>query len=69
MSIFQFLGLTLWIRPSGFRRGIRFSFDIYSDVDYSRLNKGIINEFLEKYKNPVFIDFARSLTNVCDNHS
>ncbi len=46
-----------------YRRGIRFSFDIYSDVDYSRLNKDIINEFLEKYKNPVFIDFARSLIN------
>ncbi|MDA3924224.1 MAG: hypothetical protein PF904_05955 [Kiritimatiellae bacterium] len=46
-----------------YRRGIRFSFDIYLDVDYSRLNKEIINEFLKKYKNPVFIDFARNLTN------
>lgn len=46
-----------------YRRGIRFSFDVYSDVDYSRLNKDLINEFLKKYKNPVFIDFARSLTN------
>lgn len=46
-----------------YRRGIRFSFDIYSDIDYSRLNKDIINEFLKKYKNPVFIDFARKLTN------
>jgi len=46
-----------------YRRGIRFSFDVYSDVDYSRLNKDIINEFLLKYKNPVFIDFSRSLIN------
>jgi len=27
------------------------------------LNKDIINEFLKKYKNPVFIDFARNLIN------
>lgn len=46
-----------------YRRGIRFSFDVYSDVDYSRLNKDIINEFLLNYKNPVFIDFARNLIN------
>jgi len=46
-----------------YRRGIRFSFDIYSDVDYSRLNKDIMAEFLKKYKNPVFIDFARKLIN------
>jgi hypothetical protein len=46
-----------------YRRGIRFSFDVYSDVDYSRLNKDLINKFLKKYKNPVFIKFARSLTN------
>jgi hypothetical protein len=46
-----------------YRRGIRFSFDVYSDVDYGRLNKDIINEYLLKYKNPVFIDFARNLTN------
>ena len=47
-----------------YRRGIRFSFDIYSDIDYSRLNKSIIDEFLLKYKNPVFIGFARKLTDV-----
>ncbi len=45
-----------------YRRGIRFSFDIYSDIDYSRLNTDLINEFLKKYKNPVFKDFARRLT-------
>ncbi|MDA3927101.1 MAG: hypothetical protein PF904_20700 [Kiritimatiellae bacterium] len=46
-----------------YRRGIRFSFDVYSDIDYSRLNKSMIEEFLLQYKNPVFIDFARNLTN------
>jgi len=46
-----------------YRRGIRFSFDIYSDVDYSRLNKDRTNQYIERYKNPVFIKFARSLTN------
>lgn len=45
-----------------YRLGVRFSFDIYSDIDYSRLNKDMLNEFLKKYKNPVFIDFARKLT-------
>ena len=46
-----------------YRRGIRFSFDVYSDIDYSRVNKDIINHFLLNYKNPVFLDFARNLTN------
>ena len=44
-----------------YKLGISFSFDVYSDVDYSRLNKAIIREFLTKYRNPVFINFARSL--------
>lgn len=46
-----------------YRRGIRFSFDIYSDIDYSQLDRVIINEYLRKYNNPVFIDFVRGLTN------
>lgn len=46
-----------------YRRGVRFSFDIYSDIDYSRLNTDIIRDYLARYENPVFIDFARRLTN------
>ena len=45
-----------------YRRGIRFSFDIYSDIDYSRLDRGVIRDYLSKYRNPVFVDFARKLT-------
>jgi hypothetical protein len=46
-----------------YRLGTKFSFDIYSDVDYSSLNSDKIDEYLTKYRNPLFIDFARRLTN------
>jgi hypothetical protein len=47
-----------------YRLGTKFSFDIYSDIDYNNLNKEKINEYLAKYKNPVFVNFVRSLINV-----
>ncbi len=46
-----------------YRRGIHFSFDIYSDIDYERLDTARTRRFLRRYKNPVFIEFARRLTN------
>lgn len=45
-----------------YRRGVKFSFDIYSDIDYGRLDKSLVREYLKKYNNPVFVDFARRLT-------
>lgn len=45
-----------------YRRGIRFSFDVYTDVDYSQLDRDLVRQYLGEYKNPVFVDFARRLT-------
>ena len=44
-----------------YRRGISFSFDVYTDIDFSRLDRSVVREFLQKYRNPVFVDFARSV--------
>ena len=45
-----------------YRRGVRFSFDVYSDIDYSRLDRGLVRKYLGEYRNPVFVDFAGKLT-------
>jgi hypothetical protein len=42
-----------------YRMGRKFSFDIYSDVDYSGLNMNTLADYIERYRNPVFRDFAR----------
>jgi hypothetical protein len=44
-----------------YRLGISFSFDVYTDIDFSRLDRSVVREFLQKYRNPVFVDFARSV--------
>jgi hypothetical protein len=46
-----------------YRRGVRFSFDVYTDVDYGQLDRALIRSYLGEYKNPVFVDFAGRLTN------
>lgn len=46
-----------------YRRGVRFGFDVYSDIDYGQLDRAVIREYLGKYRNPVFVEFARRLTN------
>ena len=46
-----------------YKRGVRFSFDVYSDIDYSRLNADKLRQYLEAYRNPVFVEFVRRLTN------
>jgi predicted transcriptional regulator of viral defense system len=45
-----------------YRRGVRFSFDVYTDIDYSRLDGGVVRKYLGEYRNPVFVDYARRLT-------
>lgn len=42
-------------------RGRRYPFDIYSDVDYQRLDKRRLETYLERYRNPKFIAFARDV--------
>ena len=45
-----------------YRRGVRFGFDVYTDIDYSRLDRTLVRKYLGEYRNPVFIEYARSLT-------
>jgi len=44
-------------------KGMKYYFDIYSDMDIKKLNKNLIEEYLKKYKNPKFITFIRSYLN------
>jgi hypothetical protein len=39
-------------------RGRRFPFDVYSDVDVSRLDAGRLADYLSRFRNPKFVTFA-----------
>ena len=41
------------------QHGARFFFDIFSDVNVSKLNRRTIDKYLKKYKNPKFKAFAK----------
>ncbi|MEM6675917.1 MAG: type IV toxin-antitoxin system AbiEi family antitoxin domain-containing protein [Planctomycetota bacterium] len=43
------------------QRGRRALFDVYSDVDLDRLDRGVLESFLERYRNPRFVAFARDV--------
>ena len=40
-------------------RGRRYAFDIYSDMNLSRLDSGRLHEYLKRYRNPKFVAFAQ----------
>lgn len=42
-------------------RGRRYPFDIYSDIDYSRLDKRRLQDYLKRFRNPKFITFVERL--------
>lgn len=42
-------------------RGRRYVFDIYSDIDYRRLDARRLRDYLSRYRNPRFVAFARRL--------
>jgi len=46
-----------------YKKGRSLYFDIYSDIDYSLLDKGIIFEYLKKYNDKRFVSFIRNLLN------
>ena len=46
-----------------YKKGIAFSFDIYSDLDLSILNKELLGQYLEHYKEKRFVTFARKIIN------
>ena len=42
-------------------RGRRYPFDLYSDVDYSRLNRTLLRRYLRAYENPKFAEFVKGV--------
>jgi hypothetical protein len=43
-----------------FQKGLRFAFDIYSDIDVSVLHLPTIDAYLKHYRNPKFKSFVRN---------
>lgn len=39
-------------------RGRRYPFDIYSDIDFDKLDRGRLESYLARYRNPKFVAFA-----------
>jgi hypothetical protein len=46
-----------------YKRGRKFSFDIYSDIDYSALDQARFDGFLGRYADSRFVEFCRRLVN------
>jgi predicted transcriptional regulator of viral defense system len=46
-----------------YQKGQRFSFDIYSDIDVSRLDRAAITGYLKHFRNPRFISFVKGYLN------
>lgn len=44
-------------------KGYKFFFDIYSDLNLTKLDKNLVQVFLKKYKNPKFKSFVNSIVN------
>ncbi|MBK8979848.1 MAG: hypothetical protein IPM29_28455 [Planctomycetes bacterium] len=42
-------------------RGRRYPFDVYSDIDYARLDRAKLEQYLDRYRNPKFATFVRKL--------
>ncbi|MBL8026253.1 MAG: hypothetical protein JNL74_07570 [Fibrobacteres bacterium] len=42
-----------------YTKGYKFSFDIFSDIDTTTLNRKLINEYLKKYRNSRFQTFVK----------
>lgn len=46
-----------------YQKGMKFSFDIYSDIDYDTLDRNRLEEYLTLYKNKKFIAFVNGILN------
>jgi len=44
-------------------KGIKYYFDIYSDIDVEKLDIKLIQDYLKRYKNPKYIKFVRRYIN------
>ncbi len=45
-------------------RGVRFAFDIYSDLNLAQVNLSLLREYLPRYRNPKFVAFAKNLLQI-----
>ncbi len=46
-----------------YQKGMKFSFDIYNDIDIEGLDKNLVLKYLKKYKNKIFITLVKELLN------
>lgn len=46
-----------------YKKGVKFSFDIYTDIDTDALDKTVINSYLKEYKDKRFVSFVKGLVN------
>jgi hypothetical protein len=44
-----------------YQKGRIFSFNVYSDIDFSRLDKKLVLRWLKKYRNPKFVSFVKGV--------
>lgn len=47
-----------------YQKGVKFYFDIYSDIHIEELDKDLILKYLKKYKNPKFVKFVQDYLDV-----
>lgn len=46
-----------------YQKGMKFSFDIYSDIDYDGLDREKLNKYLKLYKNKKYVAFVDGVIN------
>ncbi|MDA3799416.1 MAG: hypothetical protein PF692_10080 [Kiritimatiellae bacterium] len=46
-----------------YKKGFKFSFDIYTDIDIDALDKTVLNKYLEDYKDARFVSFVKGVVN------
>ncbi len=46
-----------------YQKGMKFSYNIYSDIDYSVLDKMLLKKYLVKYNNNKFVTFVNGVIN------
>lgn len=46
-----------------YQKGMKFSFDIYSDIDYDGLDREKLNKYLKIYKNKKYVAFVNGVIN------
>lgn len=50
-----------------YQKGQKYSVDIFTDIDVTRLDRAVITEYLKRYNNPRFISFVKGYLNKRSN--